>query len=112
MEILERVIPIGKENAIHQEKLAALLGVAPDTAKLMVRKARQSGLEILSGKQGYWFAKDDDERREFVAMSSKQAFTRLKTIKPIKRNLQDINGQMSLSEAMNGVSEEVSHNGQ
>ena len=112
MDILERVIPIGKKNAIHQVELASLLGVTPATAKIMVREARHRGLEILSGTQGYWFAKDDNERREFVSLLSKQAFTRLKTTKPIKSNLQEIKGQMSLSDAMGGVSEEVSNNEQ
>lgn len=112
MDKIERVIPIGKENAIHQEELASLLGVSPATVKKMVREARQRGVEILSGTQGYWLAKDDNERREFVSLLSKQAFTRLKTTKPIKSSLQEINGQISLSDALNGVSEEVLKRGQ
>lgn len=112
MEKLLRVIPIGKENAIHQEELAALLGVTPAAVKKMVREARQKDLEILSGRQGYWFAKDDNERREFVSLLSKQAFTRLKTTKPIKSSLQEVNGQISLSDALKEVSEEETNNEQ
>ena len=106
MEILERVIPIGKENAIHQKELASLLGVTPATAKIMVREARNQGMEIMSGSQGYWRPKDDNERREFTNLLSKQAFTRLKTVKPIKSTLQEINGQISLSDVISGVAEE------
>ena len=97
MEILEKVIPIGKKNAIHQKELAALLGVSPATAKIMIRKARERDVEIASGIQGYWRPKDDNERREYVKWSTKQALARLRTVKPIKRSLQEVNGQLSLS---------------
>lgn len=97
MNICE-IIPIGKENAIHQEELANIMGVTKQAAKAMVCKARKSGAEILSGNRGYYFAKDDEERKEFVAMQSKQAYTRLKTIKPINTTLNTIEGQLSLTD--------------
>ena len=107
MEILERVIPIGKENAIHQEELASRLGFSPATAKIMVREARQRGLQILSGTCGYWLAENDLEKREFVLLMRKQAFSRLKSAKPINNTLSEIDGQISLSDVVIGVSEEV-----
>lgn len=112
MEILERVIPIGKENAIHQEELASRLGVTPATAKIMVREARQRGLQILSGTCGYWLAENNLEKREFVLLMRKQAFSRLESAKPINSTLNEIDGQISLLDAMNGTSEEALTNEQ
>lgn len=107
MEELKHVIPIGKENAIHQKELANILGVSPATAKEMVSKARKNGLEILSGRRGYYFPKDNRERQEFISMLSKQAITRLNTTKPIKISLETVKGQISLAEASESESKEV-----
>ena len=101
MDILE-FIPVGKENALHQEELANIMGIPCDRVKARVREARKKGAEILSGVCGYYLPKDDEERAAFVSMITKQAFTRLKTAKPIKSSLKEIKGQMRLSD----VSEE------
>lgn len=100
LEKLVSVIPTGKENAIHQKDLGALLGVSPATAKMMVSEARKQGIEILSGSSGYFFPKDNMERQAFIKMLSKQAYTRLKTTKPIKCTLSEIEGQISLSDGV------------
>ena len=105
MNDLKNVIHIGKQNAIHQKELANRLGVTPATAKYMVRKARQNGLQILSGVNGYWIAENDIEKREFIALMRKQAFSRLKSTKSINSTLNDSNGQMSLSDALTAISE-------
>ncbi len=95
---LNGVIPVGKENAIHQKDLAYRLGIKPADAKMMVRKARQQGLQILSGTDGYWFAADEEEKRIFVNTMRKQALSRLKTASPINKTIPHIQGQISLSE--------------
>lgn len=97
---IEDIIPTGRENAIHQAELAKLLNVSPRRVKELVREARGNGVEILSGKQGYWLAKNDQERKAFIAMSRAQAITRLKTIKPIKDILAAYEGQITLTEAL------------
>lgn len=38
------------------------------------------------------------ERREFAAMQSKQAYTRLRTIKPIRNTFKAVEGQISLTD--------------
>ncbi|MCR5835510.1 MAG: hypothetical protein K6G88_03260 [Lachnospiraceae bacterium] len=82
--ILYQYIPVGVENAIHQKELAVKLHTTPAYAKIIVRQARQQGLQILSGVEGYWFAADENEKQEFVRIMQKQAFSRLKTASPIK----------------------------
>lgn len=107
MEELINKIPIGKENAIHQSTLAALLGVSSEMAKRMVREARQNGYEILSGKQGYWLAKDDTERALCIRMFSMSAISRLKTARTIRTPLNNSDGQMSLFDGFINASEEA-----
>lgn len=98
-------IPVGRSNAIHQKELANRLGVKPAEAKLMVRKARQQGLQILSGNDGYWFAADEEEKRIFVRTMQKQALSRLKTAKPINNTISHLQGQISLSDCVSEVLE-------
>lgn len=99
MNILESVIPIGKDNAIHQEELAQRLGVTPAAAKKMVRKARQQGLQVLSGTCGYWIAANEQEREAFVNLLRKQAFSRLNSAKAVNDIGNDIKGQIGLFDA-------------
>lgn len=107
MHYLESIIPVGRENAIHQKDLAARIGVTPDTAKYMVRMARQSGVEILSGIDGYWIAENEQEKISFIRMMQKQAFSRLKSANKIKSTMNDLDGQISLLDDENGVSKGV-----
>ena len=107
MNYLESILPVGRKNAIHQKDLAAKLGVSPDAAKYMVRMARQSGVQILSGIDGYWIAETEQEKLLYIRMMRKSAFSRLKNANRIKSTLNDIDGQISLLDAENGASEGV-----
>lgn len=96
MDFLLCVLPVGKENAIHQTDLAQKLGITPAAAKRMVRKARQAGLEILSGSEGYWLPQDNTERIAFKRLMQKQAISRFISSKPTRNALNKIAGQMEL----------------
>lgn len=110
--ILYQYIPVGMENAIHQKDLAEKLGVTPDAAKQIIRKARQQGLEILSGIEGYYFAASEQEKEAFAQMMQKQAFSRLKTASPIIKTLKQVKGQLSLKDCIEGAFDEVAGNGE
>lgn len=110
-DFLYQHISVGVENAIHQQDLAARLNTTPAAAKNIVRQARQQGLQILSGVEGYWFAADENEKQAFVRLMQKQAFSRLKTASPIKSTLKQIQGQMSLTENLEGAFDEVASDG-
>ena len=111
-DFLYQHISVGVENAIHQQDLVARLNTTPAAAKNIVRQARQQGLQILSGVNGYWFAADENEKQEFVRLMQKQAFSRLKTASPIKSTLKQIKGQMSLTESIEGAFDEVASDGE
>ena len=106
MDNLLCVLPIGKENAIHQADLGQKLGVSPAAAKRMVHMARRENIQILSGTEGYWLPKDDTEREKFVSLMRKQALSRLVSSKPIKRALNETKGQLNLSDVFGGSEED------
>jgi len=91
---------VGKGNAIHQAELCDRLNTTPSTAKAMIRSARRQGVEILSGIPGYWIAENDQEKKDFVRLMRKQALSRLVSAGPIRKTLNNINGQMTLNEIM------------
>lgn len=97
MDFLLCVLPVGKENAIHQADLGQKLGITPAAAKRMVRKARQAGKEVLSGSEGYWLPQDNTERMAFKRLMQKQAISRFISIKPTRNALNEISGQMDLT---------------
>jgi len=100
IESLSRIIPKGKDNAIHQAELAKRLNVSPDIAKKVVRLARESGEQILSAGCGYWYATNDEEKRAWCLSMRRQALTRLVSSKSIRSSISPIDGQMSLEEAI------------
>lgn len=104
---LYQYIPVGIENAIHQKDLAAVLHTTPAAVKSVVRRARQQGLEICSGADGYWFAADESEKRAFVRMMRKQAFSRLASSSPLYNSLKQVRGQISLTDTLNAAGEDT-----
>ena len=97
---LVSIIPNGKKNAIHLKELANTLGVTCQRAKYLVRRARLEGVAIVSGSDGYWFASDKREEREFVAKMYRQGLSRLRTVAMINDLISQIDGQISIEESM------------
>lgn len=89
---------MGKDNAIHQAQLCAVLNMSPSTVKLVIRSARKQGVEILSGVPGYWIAENDQEKKDFVRLMRKQALSRLVSTGPMRKTLNNIDGQMTLTD--------------
>ena len=108
---LIKALPIGRENAIHQKDIANLMGVKPNRVKILIQYARKEGYRICSGSEGYWIAKDDQEMQFFIRSMRNQAIKRFITIKSINNSLKNCDGQMSLSDSLYGVSEEVDGDG-
>lgn len=96
-EYLRDILPVGKENAMHQQELADLLGVTSSAAKRLVRKARNEyKMPICSGREGYWLAKDDNERKQFISKTQGEAYSRLQSAKALTP--EDISGQITFLE--------------
>ena len=104
---LERYLPIGKENAIHQKDMAHNIGVTPATIKIMVRDARKKGAQILSGNCGYWIAKDDFEKKELVEIMRKKALTLSENARLINNTIGRINAPKSLENAVQDTSKKA-----
>lgn len=103
LESIEKYIPIGKENAIHQGELAEVVGVSVRKLKEMITDARLEGVMICSNGNGYFIAKNRDEAQAFYISMRKQALTRLKSIKLIRHKLREIEGQISLFDNVEGA---------
>jgi hypothetical protein len=64
----------------------------------MVRRARQQGILIISGKNGYWISESDDEKRHFINIMRRQGISRIGNAKSMQDTLDAPSGQMSLFE--------------
>ena len=104
MELLRNNIPRGKEKAIHVNDLALILGETPAHTKVLVQSARREGEYICSGNEGYWYAESEDEMKKYCRVLVKQAISRLLTVKPIRHALEEMKGQISLSDILNDIS--------
>ena len=112
---LERIlcaIPKGKDKAIHNEELAAQFGMSIHTIKKYIQDARMQGIPIVSDKSGYWITDNREELKTFIDSMEKQGKKRFKTIKALKRTLNDIEGQNDLLNALQGIQSAEKYNGQ
>ena len=103
---LERIlcaIPKGKCKAIHNGELAKQFGVSIHTIKKHIQEARMQGIPIVSDTSGYWITDDREELKAFIDSMEKQGKKRFKTIKALKRTLNDIEGQNSLFNALHSI---------
>lgn len=87
--LIERLLPVGKENAITTQDLVKLSGCG-SARELQQRIAyeREQGAIICSGSgRGYWRPKDRQEIQEFVHTMNARALNTLKAVKSAKRAL-------------------------
>lgn len=112
LQALEKAIPTGRENAIHQVDLAELLNVKPAVVKRIIRVARNKGVFICSDACGYYFPANTTEKRRWVIMMYKQAISRFSSSKCMNLSLKDVEGQISLTDDLQGISEGVTDNGE
>lgn len=108
---LLEVLPIGRENAMHQKEIAERLGTKARRVKELVQQARKQGHQICSGSEGYWIAKNDAEMQRFLQSMRKQAIQRFETTKAMNNRMNDFEGQISLSDTFSDNSREVQRGG-
>lgn len=92
--LIERLLPVGKENAITTQDLVKLSGCG-SARELQQRIAyeREQGAIICSGSgRGYWRPKDRQEIQEFVHTMNARALNTLKAVKSAKRALKVVEG--------------------
>lgn len=97
--LIERLLPVGKENAITTQDLVKLSGCG-SARELQQRIAyeREQGAIICSGSgRGYWRPKDRQEIQEFVHTMNARALNTLKAVKSAKRALKVPEGQQSMN---------------
>lgn len=105
-EFLKEFIPVGKENAIHLPELAEQMRKNERSLQVMIRNARLEGLPILSDSSGYWISNDKEEQRAYVAMKTKDATSRMKTVSKLRKALKTPDGQMNEWELIDSLLDE------
>lgn len=68
--LVESYLYIGKENAVKGKVLCKKLCVDARTMRAMIQERRRAGIPIVASKQkgtcGYYIAKDDEEKLEYI----------------------------------------------
>lgn len=96
----EKILPVGKANAISTNELAVLMGFS-DSRGLQadIAKARDNGQVILSSTSGgYYLPANDDEVREFIGALQARAIGTFKAIKSARKYLKEDKAQMSFDD--------------
>lgn len=101
VRLLSQTIPQGRTHALHMQELARRWGVSCDLVKRRIRRGREMGLQIMSGRQGYWFATSDEEKETFCNTMTKQAVSRLRSIKATRQALRENGQQIKLDDVEN-----------
>ena len=99
---IEAAIPRGKENAVHMAAISECLGIDARTVRMLIRKARQNGVAIMSDASGYWITDDKSEIERYLLHVKRDAKARFITVKAIRKRYNEISGQMTLEETENG----------
>ena len=81
--MLMQHIPTGRQNAIHMNVLAALIGTNDRQVRKLVQKAREEEeIPILAGNEGYYLSDDPGSYEEaaFIRRRRKAARTTLRSV--------------------------------
>lgn len=85
----EKILPVGKENAISTNELAVIMGFS-DARSLQsdIAKSRSEGQIILSSTSGgYYLPANDEEVQEFVAVLRARAINTFRALKSAREYL-------------------------
>ena len=91
-ELLARVIPFGRENAISRQGVAAALGCGDRQARKAIEDARADGLFIinLQDGHGYYQSTDKLEMLRQYRQDTARAMSILKRRKALRKTLIDM----------------------
>ena len=99
------ILGAGKAEAKTQAECCELLDCTPSELKAGIRRFRKENTDkdkfIVADLDGYYFAKDDQEKKSFIRMMSAQAIARFETVRQCKRSMDDqAAGQQTIEELM------------
>ena len=99
---IEKILPIGKENAISTPDLVRLIGVGNSrTLQAMIERERNDGALILSSSSGGYYlpasgAQGRQEINAFYRTVYARAVHSLRTLKTARRALRELDGQQEM----------------
>lgn len=91
LDILQYIIPKGKENAILRPELCRRLGLDDRTTRKWIERARNNGLFVINDmdSQGYYIAETDAEIMRQYKADKGRALSLLKRLKHSRRYLKE-----------------------
>ena len=106
--LIERLLPIGKENAVTAQELIEMTGcISARELQQRIAWERDHGAIICSGSgSGYWKPKNRQEIKEFVKTMNARALNTLKATRSAKRALRVPDGQQEWKGVTNNGSKE------
>lgn len=98
MDILE-LIPFGQKNAISRQKLAEECGISDRQMRRCIEELRkEKPIANFQDGQGYFRPETEWELKVYIAQENARAMSILKNLTAAKRELQKVNGQLTLDE--------------
>lgn len=103
-QVIETLLPRGKENAVNSKVLARIAGCSSvRVLQALVAAERQTGALILSSTSGGYYLPDEgikgqQEIAEFYRTLHARAINILRTLRAAKGALQEMDGQFALEE--------------
>ena len=82
-------LPIGRENAVHQQDLCRRWGVNARTVRAIIEELRLGGAFIVTGQEGYYLTDDPEEIEAYVRKKRAEAYSILRMLTPMRRYLLD-----------------------
>ena len=98
---IQELIPEGRENAVNLAYLANILHISERTVKKYISEIRICGTPIIGDQHGYYKPADRSELEWYYHIFRKRGLTALRSISSARRKLQELPGQMSISEVGN-----------
>ena len=102
---IEKMLPLGEQDAIHAKELSALLDCTERELRIIIASERNSGRLICSSSNGYFRPANKFELRAYVKVMQAHATSVFKTLQGAKKELEKLEGQQELIQGQENVSE-------
>lgn len=89
-EIIYMMLRSGAENAVPVRNFCNATELSDRLLRLHVERMRDSGIPILSCKNGYYLPADEDELKQYIAKMEKTARSYFKSLRSARKALKEM----------------------
>ena len=94
--MISEYLKVGKENAVKSSELMEKTGLSQREVQALVESERDEGAFICASVNGYYLARDHEELHDFFLRYTAAARKMLRTMRHIRRELEETEGQTDL----------------